>query len=113
MDPESRSALPQVLRESLETEGATLTGDLAVRSAAAVCGMGLCRSLKGREYLRGFVQVFRSWKEEESDATVKDHLDVILPAVLLSEDELKVEQDKLAEQNSQESHKPQPTPEEA
>jgi len=113
MDTESRSALPQVLRESLETEGATLTGDLAVRSAAAVCGMGLCRSLKGREYLRGFVQVFRSWKEEESDATVKDHLDVILPAVLLSEDELKVEQDKLAEQNSQESHKPQPTPEEA
>ncbi len=76
-------------------------GDLAVRSAAAVCCMGLCRSLKGREYLRGFVQarkdefffqiglshpklqqpsmcatvqVFRSWKEEESDATVKDQL---------------------------------------
>lgn len=46
-------------------------------------------------------------------ASLQDHLDVILPAVLLSEDELKVEQDKLAEQNSQESHKPQPTPEEA
>ena len=30
MDPESRSALPQVLRESLETEGATLTGKTTV-----------------------------------------------------------------------------------
>ncbi len=48
-----------------------------------------------------------------ASAELQDHLDVILPAVLLSEDELKVEQDKLAEQNSQESHKPQPTPEEA
>ena len=35
---------------------APLPGDLAVRSAAAACGMGLCRSLKGREYLRSFVQ---------------------------------------------------------
>jgi len=101
MDAESRAALPGALRESLEKEGATLTGDLAVRSAAAACGMGLCRSLKGREYLRSFVQVFRSWMQEETDASVKDQLDVIMPAVLLSEDELKVEQEKLAEQNSQ------------
>eukprot|EP00438_Fugacium_kawagutii_P008847 Skav208547 [mRNA] locus=scaffold1216:422081:423249:+ [translate_table: standard] len=63
MDAESRSALPGVLRESLEKEGATLTGavrcDLAVRSAAAACGLGLIRSLKGREFLRSFEQVER------------------------------------------------------
>ena len=246
MDTESRSALPQVLRESLETEGATLTGDPSIvasellvlqsplfnlgkrclfafqnrcterskqgyrricqnqttckrtirfphsidigchlpyvifdplwRKVTLQCVLlrqcavwayvvlskdeNICAASYRLESMSYFqiglshpklqqpsmcaaVQVFRSWKEEESDATVKDqllskqvcdfhslsfqsgscqlhgvaslqdHLDVILPAVLLSEDELKVEQDKLAEQNSQESHKPQPTPEEA
>mmetsp|Transcript_28534 Transcript_28534/g.67019 ORF Transcript_28534/g.67019 Transcript_28534/m.67019 type:complete len:384 (-) Transcript_28534:343-1494(-) len=100
MDADAKSMLPGALKESLENDGASLTGDVAVRSAAAVSLMGLCRSLAGRDYLRasGCEQVLRAWHAEETDGTIKEQIDVVLPALVLSEDELKAEQDKLAAQ---------------
>lgn len=56
-------------------------GDLTVRSAAAVCCMGLCRSLNGRDYLRAYAEVFRSWKQEETDATVKDSVSQAISSI--------------------------------
>ncbi|CAE7875776.1 CRWN1, partial [Symbiodinium microadriaticum] len=116
LDADAKSMLPGALKESLEKDGASLTGDVAVRSAAAVSLMGLCRSLAGRDYLRasGCEQVLRAWHAEETDGTIKaqlwqqrepygcpveqEQIDVVLPALVLSEDELKAEQDKLVAQ---------------
>jgi len=101
MQPEAKAALPGVLKESLEKDGASLTGDVAVRTAAASSLMGLCRSLAGRDYLRasGCEQVLRAWQAEETDGTIKDQIDVVLPALVLSEEELQAEQEKLAAQD--------------
>lgn len=97
-EPEHHKALPEALRSLLEKEGATLTGDVAVRVAAAVCMMGLCRSLEGREYMRamGGKEILLSWKNEESDESVLTNLETVLPAMTLTEEELVEEQKNLA-----------------
>jgi len=96
--PEHHAALPEAMRSLLEKEGATLTGDLAVRAAAALSMMGLCRSSEGREYMRalGGKELLLSWKNEETDESVLTNLETVLPAMTLTEEELAEESKKLA-----------------
>lgn len=93
VEAEMRNQLPDALRESLEAEGAAMTGDVAVRFAAAVCLLGLVRSLEGREYLRaaGCREVVRAWSAEESEEDIKAKLQTVWPAVHFSEEELEAE----------------------
>lgn len=101
VDAAQRKALPAAFLEILEKEGAALTGDVAIRGAAAVIFVGLIRSLEGREYLRasGCKEVLRAWLSEESEESIKSNIEVVIPAIQLTEEELAAEQDKLAGQN--------------
>mmetsp|Transcript_17425 Transcript_17425/g.38132 ORF Transcript_17425/g.38132 Transcript_17425/m.38132 type:complete len:406 (-) Transcript_17425:30-1247(-) len=82
--------LPETLRQKLEAEGAALTGDVAVRHAAAGCFTGLCLSAEGRSHLRstGGAEVMRAWLQEESDDATKEAMEAALTVLGLSEEEL-------------------------
>ncbi|CAE8595947.1 unnamed protein product [Polarella glacialis] len=88
---ERRAELPEAVRALLETEGSTLTGDVAVRTAAVATIIGLNGSLEGREYLRGFgcQEVLRAWTVEETDSFILAGLGASLRTVESTEEELK------------------------
>lgn len=93
VEEEHRKNLPDAVREMLQAEGATMTGDAGVRASAAMIFMCLIRTLEGREYLRalGSSELLRAWHLEETDEAIRSNIEIVLPAVQLSEDELSAE----------------------
>lgn len=69
---DARAELPEDLRKELESEGATMTTDAAVRGLAASCLVGLCQSESGREYMEatGCGAITSMWSMEEPDENV-------------------------------------------
>lgn len=90
--PAKRANLPEPLQEVLQADGATMTGDVSVRHAAAQSVLGLCLSKAGRTYLRewGAYELVRAWHDEEADDQIKTALETVVPSVQLSEEELAV-----------------------
>mmetsp|Transcript_2405 Transcript_2405/g.6433 ORF Transcript_2405/g.6433 Transcript_2405/m.6433 type:complete len:390 (-) Transcript_2405:52-1221(-) len=86
----SGKQLPAELRERLAQGGCALTGEAAVRSAAAGCVLGLCRTAEGRAYLRGPLpgEILRAWAGEEQEPSARDALQAVLKTVDMSEDEV-------------------------
>lgn len=91
---EKRDTLPEDLRASLE--GSALAGDVSTRCTAAHCIVGLCQTEAGRDYLKrnGCYEVMRAWHLEETDEDTKQAIEVAVPAVHLTEEQL--QEDKQA-----------------
>lgn len=96
----SGKQLPPELRERLSKSGCALTGDAAVRSAAAGCVLGLCRSPEGRAYLRGPLanEILRAWAAEEEESAASDPLQAVIKTLEMSEEEIEAERLRLEEE---------------
>mmetsp|Transcript_84408 Transcript_84408/g.176680 ORF Transcript_84408/g.176680 Transcript_84408/m.176680 type:complete len:442 (-) Transcript_84408:86-1411(-) len=90
-----KTELPKEVLEYLSREGAALTSDGPTRLASAFFILGLCRSQKGREYLRdGSAElIIKGWMQEENEEEVRNALEAAIPALTTSEEDLAKQQE--------------------
>eukprot|EP00747_Dinoflagellata_sp_TGD_P165130 gnl/TRDRNA2_/TRDRNA2_186004_c0_seq1.p1 gnl/TRDRNA2_/TRDRNA2_186004_c0~~gnl/TRDRNA2_/TRDRNA2_186004_c0_seq1.p1 ORF type:complete len:467 (-),score=110.02 gnl/TRDRNA2_/TRDRNA2_186004_c0_seq1:52-1383(-) len=104
-ESDRRSQLPASMQEFLEAEKAALTTDVAIRSTAAGCIFGLTQTKEGREYLRsnGCYEVMRAWHLEETETNTKELIELAVPRVHYTEEEIEKEKAEEAKKKEEEA----------